>query len=264
MASIGRANDNLEDNKSFSSSILIDFWFSFQSFHSPLKKASQVSHISLSIMCFSGESDRQQEPPRPWPTTQVGSRQTGRAQSARPAATRSARRPDVQIPLRQMRPPMSRGHIPPDVLPYIARVIDYQLGNLKYAIIGGAACFLLGSTRLTHDFDIIVLDGTKKSAMAKLSQNKELFGSAQGGIWVNTEDGGRYNLDVIEPRQIRQRFSGGSGEIIKIQGVNVLRPSLLLEYKQYSYAHRDAGRQASKNTDAMDLQFLTRYLTNSG
>ena len=209
-------------------------------------------------MCFSGESDRRQAPPRPRPAGQAGRTQAGRAQVTRPAAAARGQRPDVQIPLRQMRPRMSRGHIPPDSLPYIARVIDYQLGNLKYAIIGGAACFLLGSTRMTRDFDIIVRDGLKKEAMAMLARNRELFGSAQEGMWVNTEDGGRYNLDVIEPSQIHQRFNGD--EVIKVQGVNVLHPSLLLEYKQYSYAHRDAGRQASKNTDAMDLQFLTRYL----
>lgn len=214
-------------------------------------------------MCFSESSDGHQVPPRQRPTPQTGRTRTARAQPGRIQGPQGQHVPQVAVPLRQIRPPMTQGHISPEALSYISRVIDYRLRDLKYAIIGGAACFLLGSSRLTHDLDIIVLNGTKKAAMARLASDTEVFGTAQGGIWVKT-DGKRYNLDIMEPQQIGQVFNGN--EIVKVQGVNVLHPSVLLQYKQYSYAYRDANRQASKRNDEVDLRFLARYLesTRSG
>lgn len=180
-------------------------------------------------MCFSREPDRQQRLPRPRRIGQGGQDYTSQSRHGQPAVARHAQRPDVQIPLRQMRPPISKGHIPPDLLHYIARVIDYQLGNLKYAVIGGVALLFTWINSPHARLRYYCSSWNEREAMARLSRNKELFGSAQGGMWVNAENGGRYNLDIIEPRHIEQRFSGC--ETIKIQGDNALRPSLLLEYK---------------------------------
>ncbi|WEW60895.1 hypothetical protein PRK78_006383 [Emydomyces testavorans] len=163
-----------------------------------------------------------------------------------------------RIPLRPRREMMTPGTISPGDLGNVSRVINHRLKGNKYAFIGGVACSLLGSTRATHDFDIVVPNGTKDKILSTLAKDKSCFGTAEGGIWVRI-DHRRYNLDIIEPKQIGQTFDGH--EVVDVRGVKVLKPEKLLDYKRDSYETRDRARVQSLDNDVRDIAFLNEYLT---
>lgn len=97
---------------------------------------------------------------------------------------------------------MTTGYITSESLRYAADYIDIQLRGIPYAFIGGIACSILGSTRATHDFDIVVMDGSKDNALKQLAQNTKAFGTDGRGTWETIFDGKHHNVDIIEPHQI--------------------------------------------------------------
>ncbi|EEQ30400.1 hypothetical protein McanMca71_002293 [Microsporum canis] len=203
-------------------------------------------------MCFgSSDDDNSQTPPRPRQTHPQDT-QPQRRHGDTGAVT-------APIALRPMRPMMTPGNIPPNDVPAFARSIDFHLRGLGYAFIGGVACSLLGSQRTTHDLDIIVPQGARRQALSILARDSTNFGVAEGGSWVNMNRR-RYNLDVIEPQQIGQQFTGR--EVVISNGVRVLDPNLLLQYKRYSLSRRDRSRVSSIENDKSDIKFLTQYLKN--
>ena len=162
----------------------------------------------------------------------------------------------------QTRPATPTGYISVDSLRYVADYVNIQLKGMPYTFIGGVACSLLRSSHLTHDFDIIVLDRQKDAALRQLASNSKAFSTDGCGIWAKTLDGKQYNLDIIEPRQIGQVFTGD--DVIVVRGMKVLHPSALLRYKQYAYANRVANRQTSQANYEADLRFLSNYLQRIG
>lgn len=196
-------------------------------------------------MCFSSEDTNEPQNAHPRPARP---RRNQQQQQQRPRQTAS-------VPLTPMRPAMTPGTMSAGDLSYVARVIDFHLRAMRYAFIGGVACYLLGSE--PHDFDIIVPNGTRGQVMSTLAKDTGAFGTAQGGIWAKV-DNRRYNVDVIEPRQIGQSYTGD--EAILTRGYRILHPRLLLDFKKYSLAHRDRNRDESMQHDRQDIGFLNQYL----
>ncbi len=57
----------------------------------------------------------------------------------------------------------SQGTIPtPEQVCAAAKAVGYALGDQDYALVGGAACVLLDSTRATEDVDIVVPKGNTR------------------------------------------------------------------------------------------------------
>lgn len=118
---------------------------------------------------------------------------------------------------------------------------------------------MLGSRRGTYDIDIVVLDGRKRAVVSQLGNLPE-FGVERGSMrtWYNASNRNHYNLDVIEPSTIHQQFTGGT-ETINVQGVTVLKPINILNFKCFSYA--DPSRPAQKKqNDGRDIRFLLDYM----
>lgn len=56
-----------------------------------------------------------------------------------------------------------------------AKAVGSTLNGLKYAFVGGAACAMLGSTRVTTDVDLVVPKGGTKAARTLLGENSQQF-----------------------------------------------------------------------------------------
>ena len=138
------------------------------------------------------------------------------------------------------------------------------LNDSTYAVIGGAACSMLGSSRGTHDIDIVVPDGTKPAAISALRSSRA-FGVEPGSqrIWYNASDGRHYNLDIIESSSIYQQFNCTQTETITVNGVRILKPSLMLNFKCFSWTAENRSQQ-KKNNDAKDISFLDTYIAKRG
>ncbi|KAK2809032.1 hypothetical protein FQN50_004085 [Emmonsiellopsis sp. PD_5] len=70
--------------------------------------------------------------------------------------------------------PNRRDHQPEDPLLAAVRAVGAALQQTKYAVIGGSACMLLGSTRFTRDVDFVVPPGQTRAARQEL-RNAEGF-----------------------------------------------------------------------------------------
>ncbi|KAK3305115.1 uncharacterized protein B0T15DRAFT_188878 [Chaetomium strumarium] len=65
---------------------------------------------------------------------------------------------------------------PPGQVTAAARAVALSLGEeLHYAIVGGAACLMLGSARLTADVDFVVPKGRTKNARRLLRNQPDRF-----------------------------------------------------------------------------------------
>jgi hypothetical protein len=53
--------------------------------------------------------------------------------------------------------------------------VAHSMGDRNYAIVGGAACLVLGSSRKTIDVDFVVPKGDTKAARSALMSHKEYF-----------------------------------------------------------------------------------------
>ncbi|KAH6842237.1 hypothetical protein B0I37DRAFT_447740 [Chaetomium sp. MPI-CAGE-AT-0009] len=103
-------------------------------------------------------------------------------------------------------------------------------GNVKYAIVGGAACLLLGSDRATSDVDFV------RSAI---------------------------EIQIISPPALFKEPFDESTETIEIlDGIHVLKPTLILNAKCRSILDR-AGED-KKMSDGQDIKFLLHWCADNG
>ena len=71
--------------------------------------------------------------------------------------------------------------------------------------------------------------------------------------WYNASNGLRYCLDVLEPSSIYQQFNSGTETVI-VDGIKILKPSLILNFKCLSWVSMDR-RQQKRSNDAYDIKF---------
>ena len=122
---------------------------------------------------------------------------------------------------------------------------------------------MLGSRRGTSDVDIVVPDGRKQEARGKLAQSGAFgTGSDSSRTWYNATDGQHYNVDILEPGSIYQRF-GGTEDTLRANGFPILRPMRMLDFKCFSWASEDR-RMEKRNHDARDIMFLLDHLARNG
>lgn len=143
-------------------------------------------------MCFRSGSGPQERPQPAHPTPNPPRTQAGRRS-----------RTHQSVPLPMMLPAISLQQINAQTITEACRATGQALNNEPYALIGGAACSLLGSRRGTCDIDIVVLDGRKRAVVSQLDNLPE-FGVEEGSMrtWYNASNGNHYNLDIMEPSTI--------------------------------------------------------------
>jgi len=203
-------------------------------------------------MCFGNNSGPQERPQPARPAAKPPRTQAG----SRPRTHRS-------VLMQTMLPAISLQQMNVQTITEACRATGQALSNEPYALIGGAACSLLGSRRGTYDIDIVVLDGRKRAVVSQLDNLPE-FGVERGSMrtWYNASNGNHYNLDVMEPSTIHQQFTG-STETINVQGITVLKPVNILNFKCFSYVDRSRPAQKKQN-DGRDIRFLLDYMIQHG
>lgn len=129
--------------------------------------------------------------------------------------------------------------------------------DVKYAVVGGAACLLLGSHRVTADVDFVVPTGRMRDSRLLLKAQTALF--AVDSRTNNTRYLGEPPVDIqmlAPPGLFREPFDV-STPTIEISGIQILKPTSILNSKCRAIVDRTG--QGKKTTDAHDIKFLLHW-----
>lgn len=152
----------------------------------------------------------------------------------------------------------SQGTIPtPEQVCAAAKAVGYALGDQDYALVGGAACVLLGSTRATEDVDIVVPKGNTPAARSLLKQQIKYFDVANKTLHTTYKSTPLVEIEIIAPPALFKEAFDASTPIIIVEGAKVLKPVLILNAKCRSILGR--AEEKKKRCDATDIQFLLSW-----
>jgi hypothetical protein len=141
-----------------------------------------------------------------------------------------------------------------------ARAISHYLGDQVYAIVGGAACSLLGSSRETEDVDIVVPQGATRDARRKLKNEPTYFDVDNRTLHTYYKSDPRVEVEIITPPSLFREGFDNNTPVVLVDGVKVLKPSLILNAKCNSILGR--ASKEKKDTDAFDITFCLRWCAN--
>ncbi len=139
--------------------------------------------------------------------------------------------------------------------------LSRTLANEPYAVLGGAACQLLGSGRITQDVDFVVprntpsriLDILRQSALFHVAPNRDASYVGTPGTVVH--------IDILShPQRFPERYDE-STPTITIAGIRVLHPVLILNSKCISAQKRVHDDKA--DNDVQDIEFLLRFINEN-
>lgn len=139
-----------------------------------------------------------------------------------------------------------------------SKAIGQALQGSTYAIVGGAACQLLGSTRITEDVDFVVPQGKTRDARTSLRD------SGQFQIEARTLHTRHQSVGIeilAPPAMFKERFDADT-PVQLIHGIKVLQTPQLLNAKCRSVTGRATNDK--KQTDAADIIFLIDHLAAKG
>ncbi|KAF9877993.1 hypothetical protein CkaCkLH20_04569 [Colletotrichum karsti] len=144
-----------------------------------------------------------------------------------------------------------------------ARAVAYAMGDDCYAIVGGAACTMLGSARVTMDVDFVVPQGQTKLARNKLRDHSAFQVEVRTNHTSYVEAGANtVGIEILAPPgMFRDQFSASTPYVL-VDNVRVLKPTLLLNAKCGSILGRSSDLK--KRSDAEDIKFLLSYISSSG
>jgi len=137
-----------------------------------------------------------------------------------------------------------------------AHAIGKAFWNNHYAIIGGAACNLLGSTRATGDVDVVVPRGKTPEARSLLQAETELFHVEKRTRRTWFRSSPPVEIDILAPPGMFKEKFDPTTPTTTIDGTKILKPALLLNAKCKSILQRGGEKQYS---DAMDILFLLTW-----
>jgi hypothetical protein len=138
----------------------------------------------------------------------------------------------------------------------VARAL--QDGGVKYAIVGGAACLLLGSNRVTTDVDFVVPKGRIKDARLLLKAQADHFAVESRTNHTVYLSNPPIEIQIIAPPALfKEPFDEDTETVEILDGVQVLKPALILNAKCRSILGR-AGDD-KKMSDAQDIRFLLNW-----
>lgn len=137
--------------------------------------------------------------------------------------------------------------------------------NVKYAVVGGAACQLLGSTRETEDVDFVVPQGQVAAARALIGGDKERFTVEPRTLHTYYKSTSQLRIEIISPPgTFKESFDADTSTYtINVDGCNVevLHPLSILNAKCRSILERASDEK--KKSDAYDIGFLLWWLAEN-
>ncbi|KAN0095131.1 hypothetical protein V8E51_015842 [Hyaloscypha variabilis] len=136
-----------------------------------------------------------------------------------------------------------------------AEAVGKILGDTTYAIVGGAACALLGSPRTTTDIDIVVPRGQTVETR-KLFRDQEGFVVEKGTLHTYFRSEPRVDIEILTPPILFREGFDSSTPTIMVGSAKVLKPALLLNAKCHSILGR--GEEKTRS-DAHDIDFILRW-----
>lgn len=206
------------------------------------------------------------EAPRPTSRHSFNSAKLASSVTTTPASSR--RSSTALPPMRQVQPSVGHLDMPRRDMYEALDAMAEALRDTPYAVVGGLALMLLGSTRPTKDIDIVVPDGRGAETAALLAA-EGMFGAEVGAtgkrrVWFDASSHRRYHVDVLEPHDVGQVFMLGIPETKTVQGYPVLEPRQLLNFKIASWTDRRGTQSVKKTNHARDVVFLAEYLAKKG
>jgi hypothetical protein len=139
-----------------------------------------------------------------------------------------------------------------------AQAVGKILGDRTYAIVGGAGCALLGSSRTTTDIDIVVPRGQTLETR-KLFRDQERFVVEKGTLHTYFQSNPRVDIEILTPPMLFREDFDDSTATVTVGSAKVLKPALLLNAKCHSILGR--GEEKTKS-DAQDIGFLLQWCQN--
>ncbi|KAK5254537.1 hypothetical protein LTR16_004818 [Cryomyces antarcticus] len=135
-----------------------------------------------------------------------------------------------------------------------ANMLGYVLGENVYAVVGGAACTLLGSMRVTEDVDFVVPKGSTSNARKLLKEQTDSFEVEKKTFHTIYKSNPPVEIEILAPPALFKERFDASTPITEVDGVKILKPALLLNAKCGSILSRAEGKK--KDTDAFDIKYL--------
>ena len=126
-----------------------------------------------------------------------------------------------------------------------------------YAVVEGAACSLLGSSRVTTDVDIVVLQGATKETRQKLKSQAAHFDVENRTFHTYYKSVSLVEVEILTPPLLFKENFTSSTPVIVVEGVKILKPALILNAKCHSILGR--ATQDKKRTDVLDIQFCLMW-----
>ena len=152
---------------------------------------------------------------------------------------------------------MSKTFPPLEDVSSAAKAVGVAMGGGPYAIIGGAACALLGSSRATSDVDFVVPKGQVREARSALRKSTD-FTVQPKTFHTHFHSPVPVDIDILAPPALFKEQFDEDTPIIMIDGVRILKPVLILNAKCRSVLSR--ATEEKKRTDKVDIFFLLEYL----
>ena len=137
-----------------------------------------------------------------------------------------------------------------DLILEAVSAVGKALKDTHYAIIGGAACALLGSDRETRDVDLVVVRGGTAAARARLKSSPGFRVEART---MHTYYG-HVPVEILAPPALFKGEFTPDTPTVEISGAKVLEPACLLNTKCGSI--RERSSDSDKGKDAADIKFL--------
>ena len=147
----------------------------------------------------------------------------------------------------------SSGKPSSDQIRAAARAVGYYLGNRTYAVVGGAACSLLGARRGTEDVDVVVPQGATKDARTTLKNEVAYFEVQSRTLHTYYKSDPKVEVEIIAPPSLFRENFDASTPVVIVEGTKVLKPALILNAKCNSILGR--AIEEKKQSDAEDIQF---------
>jgi hypothetical protein len=146
----------------------------------------------------------------------------------------------------------------PDQVIAAVEAVAYSLGSKQhYAIVGGAACLVLGSNRLTADVDFVVPKGKTKDARQLLKSQTGYFAVESRTNHTTYRSSPPVEIEILAPPALFKEPFDEITETVEVNGTRVLKPTLILNAKCRSILGR--ATEDKKNTDAEDIVFLLQW-----
>ncbi|RAK90541.1 hypothetical protein BO79DRAFT_286473 [Aspergillus costaricaensis CBS 115574] len=125
-----------------------------------------------------------------------------------------------------------------------------------YALVGGSACVILGSTRATLDIDFVVPQGETSNARQLLRASPDFEVEARTNH--TTYKAQRpVQIEILTPPLLFKEPFDQNTEVILVEGIKVLKPALLLNAKCGSITGRST--EDKRKTDLFDINFLLNF-----